>query len=217
MKKMGLFVCDIAGTFTTRIENEEKHQLYLKFKELLELIRMEKDLDNIIFSFSTREATPKLLFDCVNTIKPYFEGSNIILGEQYMYKNSYDQDLNKLFSTIGFTKIDLVIKQIKSLQRNYEIKWVGFADDHLNVQDIIELIVKHPLIPEVYGFRPNWDFRSTSYTSDLMSVTNDKNLENLIVTIENYLNPNITKIKQKDELISEYINFTGEEYPKFSK
>lgn len=131
MKKIALFISDIEGTLSHNLFSEEEaNQSYASFPIILDLIRKKSESDEILFTLST-SGPDELLYEYTSLLAPYFEGTNIKFGNQYSGKHSFDKDLNQTDEDSSLDKVDKIINQVNKLKEEYEITWLGFADDCL--------------------------------------------------------------------------------------
>lgn len=131
MKKIALFVSDIEGTLTHYLfPKEEYNKSYMQLPELLELIRVKYGCDEVMFSLST-SGPDSILREYAEKLAPYFEGTKIKFGNQYSGRNSYDENFEPIDEDSSLEKVDKIVAQINNLKNDYEVAWVGVADDIL--------------------------------------------------------------------------------------
>lgn len=130
MKKIGLFACDIDGTFYGGYENRKEvlEQFVYYLKQIVEEFKM----DELVFSFYTGGSYEESLFYVMDELRPYLEGTKISLGNQYMRTECYSPDKEIISSLERLIKPCEILKQISLLKKDNSVIWLGFADDGLD-------------------------------------------------------------------------------------
>jgi len=132
MKKIAVFICNAQDTLNCNCSNQyEIDKNYMELPEILELIRIKTNSDKLLFSLicGAREST---LIEGINKISPYFEGTHIELDNQYSLRHGFNSDGDTILSFVDPEKthrIEKIIYHIKLLLEQYNITWIGFADD----------------------------------------------------------------------------------------
>ena len=209
MARIGLFVCDILNTFTwarsksffeeVELSNPNYQEAIHELVQRLEKIINDKNLDELVFSFSTSWSFGSISL-YLRQLKPHLVGTKIKLGSQCAGDTCYDVTGKKLYSYLYdfLNKEREIVNQIKVLQETGEVVWVGYADDETFPNSIESIINNFPNIPEVHGFIPKSgdfsEFEQKTLESDFTSVCGYCNINGLLKCLETYFKMETYKI-----------------------
>lgn len=124
MKNITLFLCDIEGTYKNDYENKQKD-----IKEFVEVINKLRKLNNsqkVVFSFMSQSNGIDVQ-ECANTIKPFINESNIVLGKQYYDVGYIINDIEHKIATRS--KLSQMLEYIYEMSNKYTINKIYYADD----------------------------------------------------------------------------------------
>ncbi len=190
---MDIFFCDIAGTFTGQKENRDKS--LKKFVSNLSRLLKQSKSDKMLFCFISSDTIEKVMKN-TNELKKYLNDSNIELGNQYSFEQSFKYKEKPTDCVKGKTS------QIFSyLAEQKNVNNVYFADDTEIYHEMISYIhsVKSDLADNIIHFVPGIKNDSNLYNvinKDNLFTSKGKDINGVNECIEKRLSIK-NKVKQK--------------------
>lgn len=183
-EKVAFLACDIEGTITHGLWDEEESQnAYMVLPELLELIRKAHSADKLVFSYFTG-SDKKLLDEYIPKIAQYFVGTNIVMGNHYCKDKCVNQNGVVIADNLASDKIDSIGNEVEKLMDNADVTWIGFADNDLNRhQDDTDILEQKYPGTVTATFKPVEVVQLVQQLAQYLNMT-PEDLESLIPTRE---------------------------------